>query len=55
MTMQQRLREETERERTPWEVANEPYGTERSWDYTYRNDEYHQKTDLYDRVSDVYA
>lgn len=55
MTMQRRLREETEREASPWELANEPYGTERSLDYTYRNDEYHQKTDLYDRVSDVYA
>ena len=55
MTMLQRLREETERETSPWELANEPYGTKRSYDYTYCNDEYHQKTDLYDRVSDVYA
>lgn len=35
MTMQQRLREETERERTPWELANEPYGTTMAWDYNY--------------------
>ena len=55
MSTMQRLREETERTYTPWEMANEPYGTKRSWDYTYRSDEYHQKTDLYDRVSDVYA
>ena len=35
MNTMQRLREETERTYTPWEVANEPYGTTMAWDYNY--------------------
>ena len=34
-TMQIRLNMETERELTPWELANQPDGTTIAWDYNY--------------------
>lgn len=45
MTMQERLRNETERELTPWQMANEPYGTTMSWDYNY-GDSYRTKKEV---------
>ena len=52
-----RLEMETEREESPWELANKPYENQRSWDYSYRVDDYFSRgtIDDYSRVSDIYA
>lgn len=52
-----RLEMETEREESPWEVANKPYESRRSLDYSYRVDNYFSRgsIDDYSRISDVYA
>ncbi len=54
--MARRLERETVREKTPWEMANEPQGFRASWDYICRNGSYiNREVFDYGRVTGRYA